>query len=92
MGPTGSETSVITTVLCGISQRSADLKEIPVYRHFGDLQSVLFFKVGPIGYPEVSIKTTDMLRNIVEEGRSGLQRVWNLRSLRSACHSFYEQA
>jgi hypothetical protein len=59
---------------------------------FWDLQPVLFIKVGPTGYPEVSIKTTDMLRNIPEERRSQLQRVWKLRSLKSTCHSFYKQA
>jgi hypothetical protein len=93
MGPTGPEMSVITTVRCVISQKSAGLKEIAVYRPFWDLQSAIFFKVGPIGSPEVSVKTTDMLHNIPEERRSRLQRVWNLRSLRNACcHSSYEQA
>ena len=29
-----------------------------------------------MGYPEASVKTTNMLRNIIEERRSRLQRVW----------------
>ena len=44
-------------------------------------------KVGPIGYSEASVKTTNVLRNIPEERRSGLQRLLELAIRREKCLS-----
>jgi hypothetical protein len=56
MGPTGPETSAITTLRCVVFENGTGLKEITGYPTFLDLHSVLFFTVGPIGYPEAFVK------------------------------------